>query len=73
VKPLVWPDSTFQKIKPFLRLVDSTVKKFDVNLASVDELKSHPYIRWQIANAIVAYRQEHGKFTQIEASGRSWL
>jgi competence ComEA-like helix-hairpin-helix protein len=59
-------DSTFQKIKPFLRLADSTVKKFDVNIASVDELKSHPYIRWQIANAIVAYRQEHGTFTKIE-------
>jgi len=59
-------DSTFQKIKPFLRLADSTVKKFDVNIASADELKSHPYIRWQIANAIVAYRQEHGTFTKIE-------
>jgi len=59
-------DSTFQKIKPFLRLADSTVKRFNVNIASADEMKTHPYIKWQIANAIVAYRQEHGAFTKIE-------
>jgi competence ComEA-like helix-hairpin-helix protein len=59
-------DSTFQKIKPYLRLGDSTVRKFNINTASIDELKTHPYIRWQIANAIVAYRQEHGVFTKIE-------
>ena len=60
------PDSTFQKIKPYLRMADSTVRKFDVNIASADELKTHPYIKWQIANAIVSYRQEHGFFTKIE-------
>ncbi len=59
-------DSTFQKIKPYLRLADSTVRKFNVNMASADELKTHPYIRWQIANAIVAYRQEHGAFAKID-------
>jgi competence ComEA-like helix-hairpin-helix protein len=59
-------DSTFQKIKSYLRLGDSTVRKFNVNTASVEELKTHPYIKWQIANAIVAYRQEHGAFTKIE-------
>ena len=59
-------DSTFQKIKPYLRLADSTVRKFNVNIASADELKTHPYIKWQIANAIVAYRQEHGAFAKIE-------
>ncbi len=59
-------DSTFQKIRPYLRLGDSTVRKFNVNTVSVDELKTHPYIRWQLANAIVAYRQEHGAFTKIE-------
>lgn len=59
-------DSTFQKILPFLRLADSTVKRFNVNTASADEMKTHPYIKWQIANAIVAYRQEHGAFTKIE-------
>ena len=60
------PDSTFKKIKPYLRLADSTVKKLNVNMASGDELKTHPYIKWQMANAIVAYRQEHGVFTKIE-------
>ena len=60
------PDSTFRKIKPYLRLSDSTVRKLNVNLASPEELKTHPYIKWQIANAIVAYRLEHGAYTKIE-------
>lgn len=60
------PDSTFQKIKTYLKIGDPTVKKIDINIASADELKIHPYIKWQIANAIVAYRKEHGFFSKIE-------
>ena len=60
------PDSTFQKIKPYLKIADAAVKKIDINIASADELKIHPYIKWQIANAIVAYRKEHGVFSKIE-------
>jgi len=60
------PDTTFQKIKPYLKIADATVKKIDINIASADELKIHPYIKWQIANAIVTYRQEHGIFSKID-------
>ena len=60
------PDSTFQKIKLYLKTGDTTVNKIDINIASEDELKIHPYIKWQIANAIVAYRKEHGIFSNIE-------
>lgn len=60
------PDSTFQKIKPFLILNDKSVRKININSASVDEMKSHPYIRYQIANAIFQYRQQHGKFNSLE-------
>jgi len=60
------PDTIFQKIKPYLKLVDAAVKKIDINIASADELKIHPYIKWPIANAIVAYRKEHGIFSKIE-------
>ncbi len=59
------PDSTFQKIKDKLVLADPSVKKIDINIASVDELKNHPYIRYNIANAIVQYRNQHGNFTAI--------
>jgi competence protein ComEA len=44
------PDSVFQKIKQYLKL----------------ELKVHPYIRYSLANPIVAYRNEHGPFAKVE-------
>ena len=39
--------------------------QLNINTASVDELKLHPYIRYALANAIVQYRTQHGKFTGI--------
>jgi competence protein ComEA len=58
------PDSTFQKIKYFLQL-GSDVKKLNVNTATKDELKVHPYIKWNLANAIVEYRNQHGNFKSL--------
>ena len=60
------PDSTFQKVKQYLKLENASIKKININTATVDELKAHPYIRWSIANPIVAYRNEHGPFSKIE-------
>jgi competence ComEA-like helix-hairpin-helix protein len=59
------PDSTFQKIKTRLAANDKTVKKININTATLDELKVHPYIRYNIANAIVQYRSQHGNFTSV--------
>ncbi|MEO8852848.1 MAG: helix-hairpin-helix domain-containing protein, partial [Ginsengibacter sp.] len=60
------PDSTFQKIKSYLVLDNKAIKKININIATVDEMKSHPYIRYQIANAIFQYRQQHGKFNTVD-------
>jgi len=60
------PDSTFQKIKQYLKLDNSSIRKININTATVDELKAHPYIRWNIANPIIAYRNEHGPFSKVE-------
>jgi competence ComEA-like helix-hairpin-helix protein len=60
------PDSTFQKIKPFLKVSGNAVKKIDINTAGVAELKAHPLIKWNIANAIVQYRQQHGNYKSLE-------
>jgi len=59
-------DSTFQKIKQWLTLENPSVKKININTATVDEMKAHPYIRYSLANTIVAYRNEHGSFSQVE-------
>lgn len=60
------PDSTFQKIKQYLQLPNPTLKKININTATIEELKAHPYIKYGIANPIIAYRNEHGAFSKIE-------
>ncbi len=59
------PDSTFQKIKKQLVNDPGAVRKININTATIDEMKSHPYIRFAIANAIVQYRNEHGNFQAV--------
>ena len=57
------PDSTFQQIKSRLILTGPLVKKININTATIDELKIHPYIRYNLANAIIQYRTQHGNFS----------
>jgi len=58
-------DSVFQKIKPHLR-GGGDVRKLNINSATKEELKLHPYLRWNLANAIVEYRSQHGRFKNLE-------
>jgi competence protein ComEA len=60
------PDSTFQRIKQYLSTDGIPLKKININTATVDELKVHPYIKWGLANPIAAYRKEHGNFSKVE-------
>ncbi len=59
------PDSVFQKIKNKLVVTNNQLKKLNINTATADELKSHPYLRYNIANAIVQYRTQHGSFSAV--------
>jgi competence protein ComEA len=59
-------DSVFQKIRSHLQLNTVAIKKININTASIDELKQHPYIRYALAKAIIAYRDAHGEFAQKE-------
>ncbi len=59
------PDSTFQKIKNRLTIDATEIRRININNASIDAMKSHPYIRYPIANAIVQYRAQHGNFKII--------
>jgi competence protein ComEA len=59
-------DSTFQNIRQYLVLEDPVLRKININKASIDDLKVHPYIRYNLAAPIVAYRNEHGPFEVLE-------
>ncbi|MGN6292715.1 MAG: ComEA family DNA-binding protein [Chitinophagaceae bacterium] len=60
-------DSVFQKIQVYLRLNDVTViHKININTADLNELRSHPYIRYNLAKVIINFRQQHGTFSAVE-------
>ncbi|MEO7312924.1 MAG: helix-hairpin-helix domain-containing protein [Chitinophagaceae bacterium] len=59
------PDSTFQKIKARLVLSTGNVRQLNINTSDANTLKGHPYIRWNIANAIVQYRTQHGNYGAV--------
>ncbi|CAG0974687.1 hypothetical protein FLAV_01430 [Flavobacteriales bacterium] len=40
--------------------------KININTATYEVLKKHPYINHALANAIVSYRQQHGNYKKIE-------
>jgi competence protein ComEA len=59
-------DSVFQKIKPGLVVTNAALRKINLNTATKDELKLHPYLKWPLANAIVEYRSQHGNFKSLD-------
>lgn len=60
------PDSTFQKIKPLLKAGSGPYRKIRINTATLEELRTHPYIRWELARPLLAYRNQHGPFLRLE-------
>ena len=58
------PDSTFQFLKNRLTVSNTALTKIPLNTATAQQIK-HPYLSWNIANAIVAYRNQHGAFTAV--------
>lgn len=60
------PDSVFQKIKTNLEWEPGQVEQLSLNHASEAELKAHPYIGWQWAKLMVAYRNQHGPYRSVD-------
>lgn len=56
------PDSIFQQIKPYVSLSGGVLRKIDLNSATVEDLKAHPYFSPKQARLIVHYRDQHGPF-----------
>ena len=59
-------DSSFQKIRPWLKLGTLSIRKININSVTAGELKAHPYFKWSLANAIVQYRNQHGSFSSVD-------
>ncbi len=60
------PDSTFQKIKPRFTISNTSIHQININAATIEEMKAHPYLRYSIANAIMQYRAQHGNYAAVD-------
>jgi len=65
----VWgfSDSLYQSLLPEICLTDSlNIKKINLNVADFNELRTHPYIGYQLASLISNYRKQHHGFKTTE-------
>jgi competence protein ComEA len=59
------PDA-LERMEQLLDVDPSMVRRIPINTCTVEELAAHPYIRWQLAKPLFAYRQQHGPFATVE-------
>lgn len=59
-------DSILQRIMPGLKISTENMGTININMASANDLKQHPYFRQNIGNAIAEYRLQHGVYTSKE-------
>ena len=58
-------DSLFNYLVGNTFVEPNKIKPIQINNVSYNELKKHPYIDHIIASTIVAYREKHGKYRQL--------
>jgi competence protein ComEA len=67
-------DSTrYAEISPFIEVNTKAVRKININTASFEQLKQHPYIGYNIALSLINYRTKHGLFNSLEDMKKSAL
>jgi competence protein ComEA len=71
----VWKmdEEKVSKLAPQLLFDQSKLKQININTASVDDLKAHPYISWNLANSIVKLRSQIGRYNRVEDVKKSVL
>lgn len=50
-----------------------SLKKININAASVEEFKAHPYVSWNLANSLVKLRSQIGTYSKVEDVKKSAL
>jgi competence protein ComEA len=61
-----FPIETFNKIICYLTIDSTKVKKINVNFAGIDEMKKHPYCKYENARKIIDYRSTNGFIKSLE-------
>jgi len=63
----------YNTIENYLTIDKSRLKQLNLNSATVEELKNHPYFNWNIANSIIKIRNQKVKFKSVNEIKESVL
>ena len=63
----------YDKIKDHVFISEKDVKRININSVTIEELKVHPYLKWNQANSIVKMRMQRNGFKNIEELKESVL
>nr|WP_255431149.1 helix-hairpin-helix domain-containing protein [Pedobacter sp. N36a] len=55
----------YEEIKGQVTVDPSLLRKININTASAADFNRHPYLRYQQVNAVIAYRKQHGNYSNI--------
>ncbi|MBR5027803.1 MAG: helix-hairpin-helix domain-containing protein [Bacteroidales bacterium] len=55
----------YEKVAPNITIDGDELRKINLNTATIDQLKRHPYLDYYQAKAIVNYREKYGKFSTV--------
>jgi competence protein ComEA len=59
-------DERFNCMSDRIEVDLSKIHKLNINTSTSDELKKHPYIRWNVAKLIESYRNQHGPYHSLD-------
>ncbi len=63
----------FEQILPYITFDSLAIRKIDLNRAGFTDLIRHPYIDRNLANGLIAFRNQHGPFKEIDEIKNSFL
>ena len=71
----VWKmdETKYGEIERFISVDLGAIRKINLNTATAEELKAHPYFTWNIANSILKIRTRLGGFKSVEEIKESIL
>jgi len=63
----------YDEINEFVFIDKTSIHKINLNLATIDELKNHPYISYKVANSIVKMREMRNGYQSVDEIQESKL
>jgi DNA uptake protein ComE-like DNA-binding protein len=63
----------YEEIESFVEVNKTLIRKININEATAEEFKHHPYLNWNIANSLVKIRNKKIRFNAVEEIKESVL